>query len=135
MSAENNAAGIEAFPSPGGFSPCPQGRSSRERGELTLSRVTVVKFCPCGQSEIRLAPGEIGSCEPVKLLPPAAVMEFRSPLGCHSSSLPPPGGGGNFTVPQGTISLSATRIISLSPAGENFTCKIASYFLLRQFHL
>ena len=99
MSAENNAAGTEAFPSPGGFSPRPQGRSSRERGELNLSRVTVVKFCPCGQSEIRLTPGEIGSCEPVKLLPLAAVMEFRSPLGCHSSSLLPPGGGGNFTVP------------------------------------
>ncbi len=65
---------------------------------MNRSRVTEVKFCPCGQSEIRLTPGEIGSCEPVKLLPPAAVMEFRSPLGCHSSSLPPPCGG-NFTVP------------------------------------
>lgn len=74
MSAENNAAGTEAFPSPGGVSPCPQGRSSRERSEQNLSRVTVVKFCPYGQSEIRLAPGEITSCEPVKLLPSAAAV-------------------------------------------------------------
>jgi len=79
-------------------SPRPQGRSSRERSELNHSRITEVKFCPGGQSEIRLTPGEITSCEPVKLLPPAAVMEFRSPLGCHSSSLPPPCGGGNFTI-------------------------------------
>ncbi len=49
-----------------GFSP------HREPSKLNLSRVTEVKFCPYGQSEIRLAPGEIGSGEPVKLLPPAA---------------------------------------------------------------
>ena len=38
-----------------------------------------MKFCPFGQSEIRLAPGEIGSCEPVKLLALLAVLTFRSP--------------------------------------------------------
>ena len=118
MSAENNAAGTEAFPSPGGFSPRPQGRSSRERSELNHSRITEVKFCPGGQSEIRLAPGKITSCEPVKLLPPAAVMEFRSPLGCHSSSLPPPCGG-NFTIYIVDNFARAT--------GENFTARQGNF--------
>ena len=99
-------------------SPRPQGRSSRERSELNHSRITVVKFCPGGQSEIRLAPGEITSCEPVKLLPPAAVMEFRSPLGCHSSSLPPPCGG-NFTIHIVDNFARAT--------GENFTARQGNF--------
>ena len=50
----------------------------------------------CGSSEIRLSPSEIGSGEPAKLLPPAAVIEFLSPAGCHFFHYRRD--GGNFAI-------------------------------------
>ena len=50
----------------------------------------------CGSSEIRLSPSEIGSGEPAKLLPLAAVIKFRSPLGCHLFHYRRD--GGNFAI-------------------------------------
>ena len=71
-----------------------------------------MKFCPRGQSEIRFAPGEISSCEPVKLLALLAVMEFRSP-GVLPFFITTAASGGNFTIRRAdnfTLAL-----------GENFT--------------
>jgi len=56
-----------------------------------------VKFCPFGQSEIRRAPGEISSCEPVKLLRFARSDGIPQPFGLPFF-FTTAASGGNFTI-------------------------------------